>query len=130
MILCLQLGRLFEVRRIVCFQVLSSLKYLLGLYLVSLQVLQGLYVPLIQGQDHVLISILDLAEAFEDLNDYVRDVFIVLQGQSDNFFSADHIELVHTTLAHLSFQVVVVDLLSFGDFFLRALLTHAVLTFG
>ena len=86
--------------------------------------------PLIQGQDHVLISILDLAEAFEDLDDYVRDVFIVLKGQSDNFFSADHIELVHTTLAHLSFQVVVVNLLSFGDFFLRALLTHAVLTFG
>ena len=46
---------------------LSSLKYLLSFYLVSLQVLQGLYVPLIQGQDHVLISILDLAEAFEDL---------------------------------------------------------------
>ena len=34
--------------------------------------------PLIHRQDHVLISILDLAEAFEDLNDHVRDVFIVL----------------------------------------------------
>ena len=59
--------------------------------------------PLIQGQDHVLISILDLSEAFEDLNDYVRDVFVVLKGKADNFFSADHVELVHTTLAHLSF---------------------------
>lgn len=69
--------------------------------------------PLIQGQDHVLISILDLAEAFEDLNNYIRDVFIILKGQADNFFSADHIELIHAPLAHLSFQVVVVDLLSF-----------------
>ena len=78
----------------------------------------------------MLISILDLAEAFEDLNDNIRNVFVVLEGQADNLFSADHIELVHTTLAHLSFQVIIVDLLSFGDLFFLALLTHTVLTFG
>ena len=78
----------------------------------------------------MLISVLDLTESFEDLNDHVRDIFIVFQSQANYFFCADHVKLIHTALAHLTFQVVNLDLLSLGSFFLRTFFAHAVLAFG
>ena len=58
--------------------------------------------PLVQLEYHVLVSALNFAQSFQDLNNNVRCVFIVLQGQANDFLRADHIELVYASLAHFS----------------------------
>ena len=100
----------------------GSLKHLLCLYLVSLQVLHNLHMPLVKCKYHTLVSVLDLAEALQYLNYDIGDVLVVLEGKAYNLLCAHHIKLVDAPLAHLALQIVCERLLSLRAIFITMLL--------
>ena len=111
---------------------LSGFKYLLSLNLVALEIMHDLHLLLVERQYHVFISVLNLSHSFDNLNNDISDIFIIFQSQAYYFLRAYHVQLIDTSLTHLTLHIIVVDLLSVGKilFFLTSLLPQTILTLG